>query len=81
MVYLYKEYCSVIKKNVAATWTDLEIIILNEVRHRKTNIWYHLYVESNKMIQVSLFTKQKQTHEHRKQTYGYQREKVGGRIN
>ena len=25
------------------------------------------------MIQVNLFTKQKQTHRHRKQIYGYQR--------
>ena len=33
----------------AATWMDLEIIILSEVRPRKTNIiWYHLYVESKK---------------------------------
>ena len=28
------------------------------------------------MIQTNLFTKQKQTHGHRKQTYGYQRGKV-----
>ena len=28
---------------------DLEIIMLSEVRQRKTNIiWYHLYVESKK---------------------------------
>ena len=31
------------------------------------------------MIQVNLFTKQKQTHRHRKQTYGYQTGKVGER--
>ena len=37
--------------------------------------WYHLYVESKKMIEMNLFTKQKQTHRHRKQTYGYQRGK------
>ena len=31
----------------AATWMNLEIIILNKVRQRKINIvWYHLYVES-----------------------------------
>ena len=28
---------------------------------------------------MNLFTKQKQMHRHRKQTYGYQRGKVGGR--
>ena len=36
------EYNSAIKKNeimpFAATWMDLEIIILSEVGHRKTNI-------------------------------------------
>ena len=31
----------------AATWMDLEIIILSEVRQRKTDaIWHHLHVES-----------------------------------
>ena len=44
------EYYSAIKKNeimsLAATWMDLEIIILSEVRERKTNNIYHLYVES-----------------------------------
>ena len=44
----------------AATWMDLETIILTEVSQRKTNIiLYHLYVESKKMIQMNLFTKQK----------------------
>ena len=38
---------------------DLEIIILSEVSQRKTNTIYHLYVESKKMIQMSLGTKQK----------------------
>ena len=36
------EYYSVIKKDeimlFAATWMDLEIIILSEIRQRKTNI-------------------------------------------
>ena len=56
----------------AATCLDLEIIIISEVRHRKTNIiCYHLYVKSKKVIQMNLSVKQKQTH--RKQNFGYQR--------
>ena len=45
------EYHSVIKKNkikpFAATWMDMEFITVNEVSLRKTNIIYHLYVETN----------------------------------
>ena len=44
---------------------------------RERQIWYHLCVECKKIIQTNLFTKQKQTHRHRKQIYGYQRGKVG----
>ena len=45
MWYIYTiEYYLVIKKNeimpFGTTWMDLEIIILNEVRQRKTNIIY-----------------------------------------
>ena len=45
------ECYSAIKKNeimpFAVAWMDLEIILLSEVRQRKTNIIrYHLYVES-----------------------------------
>ena len=40
-----------------ATWMDLEIIILSEVR--ESQISYYLY---QKMIQMNLFAKQKQTH-------------------
>ena len=80
MWYRYTmEYYSAIKKNAimpfAATWMDLEIIILNEVSQVKTNItWRYLYVESKKKkkksIQMNFFPKQKETHRHRKQTYG-----------
>ena len=73
-------YNSAIKKNeimpFAATQVDLEIIILSGVRQRQ--ISYITYVESKKMIQMNLFTKQKQTQRHRKQTYDYQRGKRGG---
>ena len=61
------EYYSAIKKNeimpFAATWINLEIIILSEVSQTEKDK-YHLisrYVESKKMIQINLFTKQKQT--------------------
>ena len=51
-MYTYIQY-SAIKKNeimpFAATWVDLEIIILSEVSQRATNIIrHHLYVESKK---------------------------------
>ena len=47
------EYYLTIKRNeimpLAATWIDLEIIILSEVSLRKISLtWYHLYVESKK---------------------------------
>ena len=65
----------------AATWMDLEIIILSEVSQIKTNVVScHLYVKSKKMIQMNLFTKLSQTHRPRKQTYGYQsgQRRMGG---
>jgi len=45
----------------AATWIHLEIVILSEVRQRKMNTRYCLYVESKKkkMVQRNLFLKQK----------------------
>ena len=47
----------------------------------KTNIiWYHLYVESKKKVQMNLFTKQKQTYRYRKQTNGYQRKGYIGSV-
>ena len=79
-IYITMEYYSAIKKELNNTiCSNMDgPIILSEVSQRKTNIiWHHLYVKSKKMIQMNLFMKQ--THRHRKQTYGYQRGKVGGR--
>ena len=51
MWYIYSmEYYSIIKKNkimsFAATWIQLETIILSEVRKRKIQTIYHFFVES-----------------------------------
>ena len=43
------QYYSAIKNEIlsfAAIWMDLEIIILSEISQRKTNIIYHLHVQS-----------------------------------
>ena len=88
MWYIYTmEYYSAIKKNeimppFAATWMDLEIIILSEVSQTKTNIIrYRLYMESIvKRNDVNeLIAKQKQTYRLREQVYGYQGGSVRGR--
>ena len=42
----------------AATWVDLEIIILSEISQRKTSM-VSLICGIKKMIQMHLFTKQK----------------------
>ena len=79
------EYYSAIKKNeilpFAATWMDLEDIILSAVSQTEKNKYYMILLicRIQKRIQMNLYTKQKQTHRHRKQTYGYQRGKGGGR--
>ena len=57
---------------------DLEITILSKVSQTEKDK-YHMI--SRKMTQMNLFTKQKQTPRLQKQTYGYQRGKVGGGIN
>ena len=78
------EHYSAIEKNeimsFATTWMNLKIIILSEVSQRKTSITY-MWNLKKKKIQMNLFQNQKETHRHRKQTYGYQRGKVGGGIN
>ena len=70
------EYYSGIKKNEmmpsAATWMDLEISILSEVRQRQisydvTYMWNH----EIKKDKNELATKQRETHRLRGQIYGY----------
>ena len=69
-----RQYYSTIRKNeiipFAATWMDLEIVLLSEVSQRRRNtVWHPFYVES-KMILINLLTKQKETHRLREQNYG-----------
>ena len=58
----------------AATWMDLEIIILNEVNQTKTNIMDITYMWNLKEgIQMNLVYRTEIDHRHRKETCGYQR--------
>ena len=56
------EYYSAIKKNelipFAATWLDLEIIILSEVSHTEKDKYHMIFICGifSKMIQMKLFT-------------------------
>ena len=64
MLGLAMEYYSAIKKNeimpFAATWVQLDIIMLSEVRQKVTKtIWNHLYVESKIGHKMNLSRKQK----------------------
>ena len=60
-MYIYTmECCSAMKQNtfesVLVRWMNLEPVIHNEVRKRKTNIVYlHICMESKKMVLINLF--------------------------
>ena len=84
MWYIYTmEYYSAIKKNkeyhLQQHGWNQRFFILSEVRKRKANIIYHLFVESN-MAQVNLSTEQKQLHRHGEQTCGCQGGEEGSRM-
>ena len=68
MVHIYNVILLIHKKE----WNNAIWCNMGESRNyikwnkSKRNItWYHFYVESKIMIQMNLFTKQKQTHRHR----------------
>ena len=72
------EYYSAIKNEVlpfAASCMDKNIT-LSEVSQTEKDKYY-ISLICGKIIQMNLFTKQKQTHRHRRQTYGYQRGRGG----
>ena len=62
------EYCSAIKKNkilpFAATWMDLDSIMLTEISQRKTNMYNFTYMWNLKN-KTNEQTKQKKTHRYR----------------
>ena len=64
-------------------WVDLEIIILGKVSQTEKDKYHMISFICKilkKMIQMNLFTKQKQTHRLREQTYGYRGEGRGAGI-
>ena len=84
MWYIYTmEYYSAIKNEImpfAAIWMDQEIIILNEVRQRKTNIiWHHLYVESKKKSDANELIYKTETDSDLGNKHSYRREAWGTR--
>ena len=67
VVHIYNGLLLSHKKNeimpFAATWMDLEIIILSEVSQTKTSItWYHSYVESNFKKDINELIYKTETH-------------------
>ena len=86
MWYIYTiGYYSAFKKNeimpFAATWMDLEMIVLSEVSQTDQEKYHMMSLIGRvfkKMIQTNLFTKQKQTYRFIERIYGYQRGSGGG---
>ena len=63
----------------ATTWMKLESIMLSEISQRRTNIWFHSYVElknnskANEERGEKARQTEKQTLNYREQTNGYQK--------
>ena len=77
VVYVYNRYYSDIKKNeimpFAATWMDLEIMLLSEVSQKEKDK-YHII---SLICGIENRTQKQKTHRKRNQTCGYQRWRVG----
>ena len=75
------EYYSTIKRNkigsFVETWVNLETVTQSELSPERKKKSYPLYMESRKMVYMTLFAKQKQRHRYREQTHGYQVGKKG----
>ena len=84
--YIYTmEYYSAIKRNtfesVLMRWMNLEPIIQSEVSQKekyKYHILTHIYMESEEITLINLFSGQQWRNRHREQTYG-QGGRRGGR--
>ena len=84
VVHIYNRILLSHKRNAivpfAETWIDLETVLQSEVSQKEKNKYHMVSLICGilkKMIQMNLFTNQKQIHRLRKQTYGYQRGKAG----
>ena len=65
-------------KSFAAKWMDLETVILSEVS--QTNIiFYHLYVESNKMILMNLLQSRNRLRDFENKLMDSKGERLGSR--
>ena len=56
----------------AATWMDLEIIILSKSERERQIPYDTTYMWNQNMIQMNLLTKEKQAHRHKEQTWSCQ---------
>ena len=77
-MYIYTHNTHNGKIPFSATLDEPRNYHINEVSQAEKDKPYITYTQNLKRyIQMNLFTKQKNTHRHRKQTYGYQRGNPG----